>query len=209
MVDPNGHPQVTRPNYLNEQVFLDDMLRPIWVYLRNCGVHHSFLPMDGHHRIHRIIRYISTVLIVLLILTFNGFHLTQLVIQTRNRKSIADISLHVEFTTVSLMGALFLYQFYIRHEHLAKFFEDWKQFESSIPSNRNTGRRKFIYRIFVALFIVLFMCCIVLFYHNLTNPNEPLYFSYFEIFREIFGLQFLAAIYAVSSFFYPFLLFFK
>ena len=200
MVDPDGRPQVTRPNS-NEPVFLEDILQPLWIYLRNSGIHHSFLPMNDHHRIRRIIRYTSTVSIVLLILTFNFFQLTQLIIQTANRKNIADISVNVVLTSVSLMGVLFSYQFYVRHDQLAKFFEDWKQFEISIPSNCNTGRREFFSRILVAVFTLIYVYPIFCFYDNLTHPNKPIFFSYFEIFQEIFGLQFLALINAVSLLF--------
>ena len=201
MIKPDERTQVTRPNYSNQQIFLHDLLRPLWIFLRNNGIHHGFLPPDHHHRIRRIIRCIFTLLIVLLILTFNIFHLTQLAIQTANRKTIADISLHVEVTSVSLMGVFFLYLFYIRHEHLAKFFEDWKQFESSIPSNRITDRITIVHRIFVGIFTLLFISCIYLIYVNLTDPNKPIFFSSFDIFQEIFGLQFLAVIYAVSTYF--------
>ena len=183
----------------NRPVSLNEILSPIWNWLRYIGLQHGFLSPIEEHRIFYNIRCISTMLILFLVLNDFVFKLTQLLIEIPHSKSIADISINVVMFTASFMSVMFYQQFYTKQKQLVRFFKDWNELEMLFNRCCNRNRTKWITKVVsVICSILLFSSVLFMSLWNLIAPNESIFFSHFHVLQDIFGLYFLAVVFSIS-----------
>ena len=184
-------------------VFLDDYLRPLWNLMRYNGLVHGFFSTVEERRASHIIRFISTVFIILFVLSFGVFQVTQLVIGFPNRKNIEDISLNVVFSIGCFKVIIFLHQFYLRHNQFIELLKDWNEMEMLFFDCCDRDRSEKIGKIvYVLLFFGTIPWFFLAFYYNTKSPNESIFFSHYDMFRDIFSVNFLALVFAVSIYFF-------
>ena len=186
----------------NNFVFLDDILSPMWKFLRYNGLLHGLVPQIEELRLLYIIRCLSTALIIVLVLNLGTFEFTQLIIAIQNRKSITEISFNVMMSALCLTAIIFFHQFYTKHSQLVRFFKEFKQLEMLFLYHCNQNKSEKIKKVVkVFFFHSLVSHVILMLYVNYISPEEPIFFSHYGNLHAGPTLFFLELIFAVSSYF--------
>ena len=184
-------------------ILLDDMLRPLWKWMRYSGIHHGCYSPVEERRVFFILRCISTVFIFLLLLNFGVFQLVQVVIGlTKESEKITNVYQNVSTLIVTMIPFQFMVHSYVQQKQFVQFFKDWNIVEIQFSHCCNRERTKKVAKaIYLSCFVGISLVLPLTLYTNLKNPDESAFFSHYEILQEKFGVYFLSLFYTISMYF--------
>ena len=194
--------QVVHPEMAADGGFLlNDVLRPVWIFLFYNGVFPKFYHQTTENRTIYAARCAVTAIVVLYFSLYTLFLCIQFIVWFQSGTRLMDIVM-IMYVLVTFSSALFFQCHHlIYHKELIQFFKDWKKIEIDSLTKSSRIKKRVAKIMFAVNGTFVFANAAVGFIFNRTDPNEVIFLTYYSYISESLNINFVSFIMGLGWYF--------